>query len=515
MSRTEGSLADETMVLGPARSRAGDTGPLTRAVLLWRANAETLAWGLGALCLVFVLNTLFSRYLFWDSYLDLAGGRYIAEHGVPREEVWTLAAQGRHWIDQQWLAHLAYYEAWRAGGYGAVAALSNLLISSAFGLLAALMIHRGVAPHRAVYWSLLAFFACFGNTVIRAQSFSYVLFAVLLWVVVTDYTGKRHGRFTWLLLPVFALWANLHGAVLLGVAIFVAYAGAEAVRARLAGSRTAALRYALVAALAAATPLVTPYGPSILDYYKSLIGNPVVGQFILEWSAPSFANVTSFGFIALLLLAVGVVGYGLGNGYRAPLPLLGIAAATGLMATQGVRYQAWFVMAGVVVMGDTLAHVRPAPTGFSTRTVRLAGFASAAIAACALVFLLRTPGSTYERLLPRAAVDSVGRYAATHPDAAILADDVTSSALLWLYPGTSGRVGFDARLEAYSKDELTAWFQYIGVMTPDWLDATRRYDVLLASRSTHPELVKHLERLPGWRMLYADDEGVALVATDR
>jgi hypothetical protein len=512
MSRTQGYLVEESVLHAPARTQNRQVATLGRAGSLWRANVATFAWGAGVLCVVFVLNSLFSRYLFWDSYLDLAAGRHIAEHGVPRAEVLTLAAQGRDWIDQQWLAHLTYYQAWRLGGYGGVAALSNLLIAAAFGLLAMLMIHRNVVPHRAGYWSLLAFFACLGNTVIRAQSFSYLLLVVVLWAIVRDYADERQGRATWLLLPIFTLWANLHGAVLLGVAIFVAYAGSQAARQAIRGSRGSALRYAVVGALVALTPLATPYGPAIIGYYKSLIGNPVVGRFILEWSAPSFANVTSFGFIALLLLAVGVIGYGIGRGYRAPVPLLAITAATGVFAAQGVRYQAWFAIAAALTIADTIAHVRPVPIGFSPRVLRVAGFASAVVAVGALALLWRSSDATYERLVPRGAMDAVGQYTAVHPRAVVLADDVTSSALLWRYPGTSGRVGYDARLESYSHQELTAWFQYIGVMTPDWLAAADGYDVLVASRSSHPELVGRLERAPGWRTLYADEEGIALVA---
>src|ERR1700722_10653094 len=41
-----------------------------------------------------------------DGYMTLYAGRWIASHGIPHQEVFTTAAQGRPWIDQQWLAEL-------------------------------------------------------------------------------------------------------------------------------------------------------------------------------------------------------------------------------------------------------------------------------------------------------------------------------------------------------------------------------------------------------------------------
>src|SRR5438309_4436867 len=51
-----------------------------------------------------------------DSWMTLVSGREIARHGIPHVETLTAIAHGRAWIDQQWLAHLAFFETWRLGG---------------------------------------------------------------------------------------------------------------------------------------------------------------------------------------------------------------------------------------------------------------------------------------------------------------------------------------------------------------------------------------------------------------
>src|SRR5207302_897930 len=90
----------------------------------WR-SAATGASVVAIGSLVFALTALSSRYLFPDTYMNLASGRYIAQHGIPHREIWTVAGQGREWVDQQWLAHLVYYGAWRVGGFPLLALLST------------------------------------------------------------------------------------------------------------------------------------------------------------------------------------------------------------------------------------------------------------------------------------------------------------------------------------------------------------------------------------------------------
>ena len=69
-------------------------------------------------------------------------------------------------------------------------------------------------------------FPAFG--VIRVQLFSIALFPVLLSVIHAD--ARRQSRALWLAVPVLILWTNLHGAVLVGLFVFLAYLALERVR---------------------------------------------------------------------------------------------------------------------------------------------------------------------------------------------------------------------------------------------------------------------------------------------
>jgi hypothetical protein len=475
------------------RALAGD------ARFLWITTA-------GALC--FAVNLFFSRYFFWDSNLDLTGGRFVAQHWVPRHEALTTAAK-RGWIDQQWLAHLTYYEAWRVGGYPLVAAVSSLLVASAFALLCSLLVARSVPPQRAFLWTLAAFVVCFGNTVIRAQSFAYPLFVLLLWAILAD--ERRPGRRFLFVVPILVLWSNLHGTVLLGTMLLVGYSTVRlflAVRRRL---YSLAAVYSTTVLAAVTAVFANPYGFSIINYYRALIGDRVVSQYVLEWAHPSLGNVVSIGFFVLLVVTIGTVGYGVGRGFGPSPTLLAMVAFLALLATQGVRYQAWFALAGVLLCAEILAAVRPAPPELAVPIRRVASIVVLAFVVVAVGVLSSTKQATFERLAPLDAMSAAASFTAAHPRATILADEQASSALLWLYPNTAGHVAFDARLEQYSDARLRDWFTYINGAAPGWPSLAAKYDVLVASRKENPNLVAKLEKLRGWRVIASNEDGIALV----
>src|SRR6266550_8666608 len=71
-----------------------------------------------------------------DSWLAFVDGRLIARNGLPHVDTLTLWTLGRHWIDQQWAAHLVLYEAIAQGGLRAAILLGIACAIGALGLAA-------------------------------------------------------------------------------------------------------------------------------------------------------------------------------------------------------------------------------------------------------------------------------------------------------------------------------------------------------------------------------------------
>src|SRR3954447_20801821 len=91
-----------------------------------------------------------------DSFFVLEGGRFIAQHGLPHHDMLTVIPYGREWIDQQWLAPLAFSKAGRAGGPLPDAVLAALAGAAAVGLLVVGLRMAGLAPIRTTVLGIVA-----------------------------------------------------------------------------------------------------------------------------------------------------------------------------------------------------------------------------------------------------------------------------------------------------------------------------------------------------------------------
>lgn len=450
------------------------------------------------------------RQLQADSYRLLYQGRWIAEHGLPYHDPFTVAASGRSFADQQWLAELSDYEAWRLGGYGGLAVLSAVAFGSAFALLAALMRRRGASFALAISCATLGLLGTFGVTFLRAQVLALPLFVALLWLCLEDSGQPRLRRRFVLVLPLLVLWANLHGSVLIGVALAGTYVCYRAVKMARRGCRRPAAVYAALGVALALTPIATPYGTHVLVYYEHMIGNPAMGIADIEWDAPAFLTFPFFQFVVPLLVALASLAVACARGHRPPWVLIGLLGLTGVAAALEMRDNIWLSIVAALMVAETASAWLPSRPA---NRISLAGISAAAagLAALGVAAPLTLSSSSIQLQTPLLAIAGVASYAAAHPCARVLADNTSASALLWLDPALAGRVGFDGELEVYQPESLIQWVRFQTADGARWLSAARGYQVLLGAKAFAPRLVAHLERLPRSSFLVRDARGIAVL----
>jgi hypothetical protein len=460
-----------------------------------------VGWPLGVAMLCFTL-TVARLQTTADSYLDLISGRLIVAHGLPHADTLTVVGQGRTWVDQQWLAQVAMYGIWRVAGTVGLGFLLAFLLALAFGLLAHLCIDLGAPPQRATLWTLLAFLGSVGYTALRAEMFSYAAFVLTLTLLTRD---ARRQEFTLSFLWIFlllGLWANLHGAVVLGVVLVFCYCLARAAGASIARRRRSALLYAVSAVTAVACLFATPYGFSEVHYYRGVFSSSLLREYENEWTSPRLSYLPDWMTFAFALTVVVVAGVAMWKRYRPNLVLLFATVVTGGLAFHAIRYQPWFAIAGAAFAAATLAGIRPAPPRLDARFLRLVLTAAVAVALIAASSVARRHLDSRETALARGALAAAAGWQAQHPGARILADQNTSDRLLWWYPATAGHVGFDLRLDFYEPQSVREWFAFI--FGPDVTPVGgTAYDVYLAS-SANRSLYLKLRDASCLTTLYAD-----------
>jgi hypothetical protein len=479
----------------PMEAAAGESkgsGPWLTMPRLW------LIVVLGAIGLMALARTPSAIDL---AYHVKAGELMVAEGALPRTDVLAWTTAGRPWLDQNWGAQLVLYGIWRLGGFPLVVVVNALLAVATWALVAAAC-RRRTANLRliagAVFTGYVAAAATFSA---RPQMFSLLLFAVELYLLEVARTRPRAALAIPLLMP---LWANLHGAFLVGVGL-LAIEVAAAVWRR---DRSGAVRYLLVTAASVAGLLVNPWGVGVLGYAVSLPANRVVSALITEWAPTSIHDLTGILLLgAVVVLVVALV--------RAPAPqqvpeqLLRMALLGGL-AFWAVRGVAWFGLALPVAL---CALARPRPPRPATED-RGAPAVNVLVLATLVVGLVvasppvkRALGDSRPQLT--AAPAATADWLAANPQPGRMFNYQAWGSYLEFRLGPRVQVGFDSRIEL---PPAARWSRYLAVIAGHW-DAERQLDEwgvghVVTSRRASPALVDMLEASGRWRLVFSSGEAL-------
>jgi hypothetical protein len=201
--------------------------------------------------------------------------------------------------------------------------------------------------------------------------FSLVFFAVLLALLRAEHS--RPSRRVWLLVPLVAVWGNLHGAVLMGVAVVGAYLVCSRLRVR--PGESVGVGLAVLAAL-----FLNPAHVHTVTYYLGVLGNEAARRGTELWARPDLGNAFD------LLLVVTGVALGL-LAVRSRPPLWEIVAIVGLAAAtvSSSRHGVWFLMVCLAPAAGGLTRRPHAEAAGPTIRPVLAGVISIALAAAVVV----------------------------------------------------------------------------------------------------------------------------------
>src|SRR5262245_17541041 len=208
-----------------------------------------------------------------------AGDIMFDSHAVLRTDVFSAVANGRPWLNQQWLAQIILASAFRLGGWFGLVALRALTMGLVLSFVFLACRAAGAAAKRAAWLTLASGVLLMAGFMLRPQLFGMACFAATGWLVARR---RAHPDGVWLVIPITVLWANLHGSFFLAPLLL----GLAWVEDR--WTRGRAPRTLLLAALGSLlATIVNPYGYRVWSYATGLATNPVIRQTITEWQPPS------------------------------------------------------------------------------------------------------------------------------------------------------------------------------------------------------------------------------------
>jgi hypothetical protein len=183
----------------------------------------------------------------------------------------------RPWVNHEWLSELLTALAYRTFGTFGLGLLKLSMLAIVFAVLFGTARRLQAPPIARDLFVALALFVTYSRTqVIRPQLFSVALFFTILWLLTQADRGRLKALFG---VPVcFAIWANLHGAWIVGLGALGLWLLGDAYQHK---DRRRALILGAVGLASVLATLVNPYG----------IG---LWQFVAETVRPARPDITDW-----------------------------------------------------------------------------------------------------------------------------------------------------------------------------------------------------------------------------
>ena len=267
-----------------------------------------------------------------DLYWHTATGRLIwTTWSLPRVDEFSHTFRGDPWIARDWLSDLAFYGSYSLDGWRGVSILAALSIALAYGLLF-LTLARTIRLTVAIGVAVVMVSLSTGHLHARTQLLADVLIVVWVAGIVRAVDTKTSPN--WFLLPAMALWANVHGGFIVGLALAAVLAAEAIIEGPSGERRSLARRWTVFLLAAVAASCLTPYGwvPLLLTFKGFVLGNEVK-QYVREWQPVSLMSAPITLIFVLLMMFAALLA---GAKIRLPRLVL-VIALTGIMLSS-VRY---------------------------------------------------------------------------------------------------------------------------------------------------------------------------------
>lgn len=430
-----------------------------------------------------------------DTYWQIAVGQGILESGaMPRVDIYSFTKPGEPWISSSWLAQVIYAVSYNVAGWAGPVVMASSAIAATFALLASVL-ERRISTIHATLVALAAMVLSAPHFLARPHVLAMPV--MVAWAAGLMMASERRQPPSLWLLPLIALWANLHGGFVFGLVLAGAFAIDALWSAVPAQRQGLALRWAGFGLAALAACCVTPYGWESILASRRILDLGELLRLISEWAPADFSRPSAFETAILILIAGALY-----RGIRLSPPRIALVLGLLHMAlSHGRNLELFALLLPIVVLTPVAAQLalRPDRSG-------VLKFVPAALLAVTLI--VATWALAAHRTYAPASGDSpAAAVAAVKANGLqrVLNDRAFGGYLIWRHVP----VFIDGRAELYGEGFTMAYYnalelkdvgRFIGLLKEHDIDG-------LLLRPGAPA-VGLLDHLGGWRRIYADDSSV-------
>jgi hypothetical protein len=238
------------------------------------------------------------------------GNTILSTGHIPTHSLASYTAPADFMVAHGWLSEIIFALLFRVGGLPLLSVVTGIIVGLTHGSIAIFLRRRGADPRWAFLAALLSLALGSTHWLTRPHMFSIVGAALTLFLLESD-----RARRAMLALPLFAVWANLHGAWLYGLAMIGAFIVGDLAEAFLSPENRQAWilkakTNSLMLVLGAAATLINPYGLRLHMEVLFAATSSSLAKNIAEYLAPNFQDAGQWPFLLAVLGTVGLFAVG-------------------------------------------------------------------------------------------------------------------------------------------------------------------------------------------------------------
>jgi len=292
-----------------------------------------------------------------DLWGRLSIGALFFQNGeFPYHDVFSFITAGAPWIDHEWLTGVIFYQVLSLFGetgfllfkYGSILAIFALIFAH----------HRKAYQADAAYafyglLILLPIYSLGFQATIRSQLFSFLFFVIFISLLESVRSQRLSRKHLLWLLPLGAIWANLHGGFITGILLLICYGLGEMGANR--SWKSGWTYYVLAAGILALSAFINPYGPQYLSFLVhawTFDRSHIPEWSPLDWSSWRFwpTQLLICAITVLMLWHVWARRRKNANISMMPLAPALVLLMTIAMALKGLRFQSFLAWAAVAYL---------------------------------------------------------------------------------------------------------------------------------------------------------------------
>jgi hypothetical protein len=482
-------------------------------------------WGIGARASVVdltfaswlvVIPLLFNHRLLngdGDLIRHIVIGRHVLVAGPRFADPFSFTRAGEPFLAYEWLSQIILATIHDFAGLPGLALFAAALLASALALVVAYVRRGGGDPSLAFLTGAAAAVLTYHHWIMRPHLFTFVGMAALLHVV------QAHRRPIWIV-PLFALWSNLHPGFLYGLVMVGLWSLGKGVEDLRAGARIRSVvaARAVPFVIAAGASLVNPFGWGLHSHALAWTGSDAA-RAVAEFMPLAVVSPLGLSFVGVVgILIAGLAAQREWVGWHV-LFVLGAGSVAALAIGRNAPMFAVFALPVTVraltpVFRDLPAQVMGRMREEFARSDQ-PGWRVSVGATIAVVFLLvvdahsqrvkLVPGEFSPEVFPKAAV-AHAREAGL--DGRLLSEWTWGGYILATWPGQ--RLFVDSMADHFG-EELVMEYLQIYRARRGWQDrlACRQFSVVLLPPSA--PVLEDLREMSGWVVAYEDRVAVLLV----